>query len=90
MDELRRSMLNELARIGGSFKSEYEIASAREQSLQASLEKVTVNLRVRNSLKSSCESYRAMLRCIVICTIPSYNVTWRLFSSNQFRSLKLV
>jgi succinoglycan biosynthesis transport protein ExoP len=41
MDELRRSMLNELARIGGSFKSEYEIASAREQSLQASLEKVT-------------------------------------------------
>ena len=40
MEELRRSMLNELARIGQTYKSEYEIASARELSLQASLDNV--------------------------------------------------
>jgi succinoglycan biosynthesis transport protein ExoP len=40
MEELGRSMLNELTRIGETYKSEYEIASARQASLEASLENV--------------------------------------------------
>ncbi|KAA2236914.1 polysaccharide biosynthesis tyrosine autokinase [Salinarimonas soli] len=37
MQEIRRSILDELRRIGETYKSDYEIARAREQSLQDSL-----------------------------------------------------
>ena len=37
MTELRRSMADELARIAGSYKSNYEIAKSREESLEKSL-----------------------------------------------------
>ena len=40
MEELRRSILSELTRIGQTYRSDYEIANARERSLQASLDSV--------------------------------------------------
>ncbi len=65
MEELRRSMLNELERIGGTYKSEYEIASAREASLRASLESVVsqsqstkqAQIQLRE-LQSNAQTYR--------------------------------
>ena len=65
MEELRRSMLNELARIGGTYKSEHEIAGAREASLQASLENVVAQsqntkqaqIQLRE-LQSNAQTYR--------------------------------
>jgi succinoglycan biosynthesis transport protein ExoP len=68
MVELQRSILNELKRISDSYKSDYEIAKAREESIRASLQglvkqadkvgQAQVTLR---ALESSATTYRTIL-----------------------------
>lgn len=48
MDELRRSMLDELGRIAESYKSDYEISKARLQSLEESLAKLISGAQLTN------------------------------------------
>lgn len=67
MDEVRRSISNEMRRIGETYKSDYEIAQARVQSLQTSLDGLlnqnTEGGQARVKLKdleSSAQTYRTL------------------------------
>jgi succinoglycan biosynthesis transport protein ExoP len=67
MRELRRSMFAELQRTAETFKSDYEIAKARESSTEKSLNQIVAQsqttseaqITLRN-LQSSAETYRAL------------------------------
>lgn len=48
MDEIKRSIADELGRIAESYKSDYEIAETREQNLQQSLDKLISDSQVIN------------------------------------------
>jgi succinoglycan biosynthesis transport protein ExoP len=68
MVELQRSILNELKRIADSYRSDYEIAKTREESIQASLAALvkqaekTGNSQVRlKALEGSSTTYRTIL-----------------------------
>ena len=67
MRELRRSIFGELERTAESFKSDYEIAKAREDSMQKSLNKIIAKSQTTNeaqitlrNLQSNAENYRAI------------------------------
>ena len=67
MREIRRSIFDEFKRIAQSYKSEYDIAKARENSLQASLASTVTGSQTANTaqvelrqLESSAQSYRAL------------------------------
>jgi succinoglycan biosynthesis transport protein ExoP len=67
MKELRRSIANELGRIAESYKSDYEIAQTREQSLRESLAGVVSQSKVTSQaqlglreLESNAQTYRAL------------------------------
>jgi succinoglycan biosynthesis transport protein ExoP len=67
MREIRRSMFDEFKRIAEAYKSEYDIAKARENSLQASLAATvagsqttdTAQIELRQ-LESAAQSYRSL------------------------------
>ena len=67
MREIRRSIFDEFKRIAQSYKSEYDIAKARENSLQASLASTVTGSQTANNaqvelrqLESAAQSYRAL------------------------------
>ena len=67
MFEIRRSIMNELKRIAETFKSDYEIAIAREKSIEKSLaEAVSVNQTTNQAqislkdLDSNAQTFRAL------------------------------
>jgi polysaccharide biosynthesis transport protein len=67
MQEVRASIADEMRKIAGSYKSDYEIALARENSLRKSLEKVVGESHVSNQaqvqlreLQSSADSTRSL------------------------------
>ena len=67
MREIRRSIFDEFKRIAQAYKSEYDIAKARENSLQASLATTVSGSQTANSaqvelrqLESAAQSYRAL------------------------------
>jgi len=67
MREIRRSIFDEFKRIAQSYKSEYDIAKARENSLQASLASTVTGSQTANNaqvelrqLDSAAQSYRAL------------------------------
>jgi len=67
MQLLRRSIDDELKRIGETYKSEYEIAKAREESVQKSLDALVATSHVANEaqvtlhgLESSADTYRSL------------------------------
>jgi polysaccharide biosynthesis transport protein len=67
MKELRRSIANELGRIAESYKSDYEIAQTREESLRESLAGVVSQSKVASQaqlglreLESNAQTYRAL------------------------------
>jgi len=67
MHELRRTMFEELQRIAETYKSDYEIAKAREDSVQKSLNQIVSESQTTNeaqitlhNLDSSAQTYRAL------------------------------
>jgi succinoglycan biosynthesis transport protein ExoP len=67
MLEIRRSILDELRRIAETYKSDYEIAKAREESVQKSLNSLVAQSQEVNGaqvtlhdLESSAQTYRAL------------------------------
>jgi succinoglycan biosynthesis transport protein ExoP len=67
MRGLRRSIFQELQRIAETYKSDYEIAKSREESVQKSLDQIIAESRTTNQaqitlhdLQSSAESYRSL------------------------------
>jgi succinoglycan biosynthesis transport protein ExoP len=67
MFEIRRNILDELRRIAETYKSDYEIAMAREQSVQKSLKEIVAQSQEVNGaqvtlhdLESSAQTYRAL------------------------------
>ena len=67
MRELRRNIFAELERTAETFKSDYEIAKAREESVQKSLNQIVAKSQTTNeaqitlhSLQSTAETYRAL------------------------------
>ncbi len=67
MQELRNAIYDELQRIAETYKSEYEIAKAREESVQKSLDDLVSNSHVMNeaqvtlhNLESSAATYRSL------------------------------
>ena len=67
MREIRRSILDEFKRIAQAYKSDYDIAKARENSLQESLSSAVAGSHTTNKaqielrqLESSAQSYRAL------------------------------
>ena len=67
MRELRRTMFAELERTAETFKSDYEIAKAREELTEKSLNQLVAELQMTNdaqvtlhNLQSSAETYRAL------------------------------
>ena len=67
MDEIRHSILNELGRISGTYQSDYQIALAREQSLESSLEKTIAHSQNTKQagvelkeLQSNAQTYRTL------------------------------
>jgi polysaccharide biosynthesis transport protein len=67
MNELRRTMFEELQRIAETYKSDYEIAKTREDSVQTSLNKIIGESQITNeaqitlhNLESSAQTYRAL------------------------------
>jgi len=67
MRELRSSILDELGRIAQTFKSDYEISKAREESVQASLSSAVVESRTTSEaqvtlrdLEGTAQTYRAL------------------------------
>ena len=67
MDEIRKSIFDELKRIGGTYRSDYEIALAREQSIEASLGKVVAQSQTSKQaeiqlreLQSNSQTYRTL------------------------------
>jgi polysaccharide biosynthesis transport protein len=67
MYEIRKSIFDELKRIEETFKSDYQIAIAREQSIQQSLAEAVAQNQVTNQaqislkdLDSNAQTYRAM------------------------------
>jgi succinoglycan biosynthesis transport protein ExoP len=67
MGEIRKSIFDELRRIAETFKSDYEIATTREQSLQDSLSEIVTQSQTTNQaqvslreLESAAQTYRAL------------------------------
>jgi succinoglycan biosynthesis transport protein ExoP len=67
MREVRRSILDELRRIAETYKSDYEIAKTREDSVQKSLNQIVTESQTTNeaqivlhNLQSSAQTYRAL------------------------------
>ena len=67
MRELRRTIFEELERTAETFKSDYEIAKAREESVEKSLKQTVTELQTTNeaqvtlhNLQASAETYRAL------------------------------
>ena len=67
MREIRRSILDELKRIAASYQSDYDIAKARERSLEKSLASTVSGSQTTNKaqielrqLESTAQSYRAL------------------------------
>jgi polysaccharide biosynthesis transport protein len=67
MQELRRTMFSELQRIAETYKSDYEIAKTREDSVQKSLNQIVSESQTTNeaqialhNLESSAQTYRAL------------------------------
>ena len=67
MRELRRTIFEELQRIAETYKSDYEIAKAREDSVQKSLNQIVTESQTTNEaqiilhdLESSAQTYRAL------------------------------
>ncbi len=67
MEEIRHSIFDELKRIGGTYKSDYEIARAREQSMQASLDSAVTESQATSQasvqlreLQSNSQTYRSL------------------------------
>jgi succinoglycan biosynthesis transport protein ExoP len=67
MHELRRTMFSELQRIAETYKSDYEIAKTREDSVQNSLNQIVSESQTTNeaqialhNLESSAQTYRAL------------------------------
>jgi polysaccharide biosynthesis transport protein len=67
MSEIRRTIFEELQRIAETYKSDYEIAKTREESVQASLNKIVGESQITNeaqislhNLESSAQTYRAL------------------------------
>jgi len=67
MKEIRRSILDELRRIAETYKSDYEIAKAREDSVQKSLGEIVSESQTTNQaqialreLDSTAQTYRAL------------------------------
>ncbi len=53
MEELRRNIKDEMAKIAGSYKSEYEIAEARELSIKKSLDSAVAESKLTNQAQVS-------------------------------------
>jgi len=67
MREIRRSILDELQRIAETYKSDYEIARTREESVQRSLSEIVTQSQTTNeaqvalhSLDSSAQTYKSL------------------------------
>jgi succinoglycan biosynthesis transport protein ExoP len=67
MRELRRSIVDELRRIAETYKSDYEIAKTRQDSVQKSLDQIVIESQTTNEaqiilhdLESSAQTYRAL------------------------------
>jgi succinoglycan biosynthesis transport protein ExoP len=67
MHEIRRNILDELRRIAETYKSDYEISKARQDSVQSSLEHIVTESQTVNSaevtlhdLESSAQTYRTL------------------------------
>lgn len=64
---LKRALFNELSRIAETYKSDYEIAQARQDSLQKSMDELVAASKMNNQalvqlreLESTAQSYRAL------------------------------
>src|SRR6516164_7141189 len=67
MREIRKSILDELKRIAETYKSDYEIAKAREDSIRRSLDQIVAESQTTNEaqvvlrqLESTAKSYRSL------------------------------
>lgn len=67
MNEIRRSIAEELKRTAETYKSDYEIAKQREQSIQRSLDQIVTDSQTTNeasvtlhNLESNAQTYRAL------------------------------
>src|SRR5262249_40564629 len=67
MREIRKSILDELQRIAETYKSDYEIAKAREDSIRKSLDQIVAESQTTNQaqivlrqLESTAKSYRSL------------------------------
>lgn len=88
MDEIKRNMIDELKRIQESYKSDYDIAVTREESIKASLATVVSGLSSPIRRRFGYASSTAMRSRIRRCTTISCSATWNRSSSNRSPSVK--
>ena len=85
--EIRLSILDELRRIAETYKSEFEIAKARENSVQKSLDDIVPSRRRRTRRRSRCTISTAARKVVSDRSmIISCSATWNWCSSNPSRS----
>ena len=86
MEELRRNIGTELGRIAASYRSDYEIAKTREDSLEQTLASQVSEGQVPTATGSGCRNSRVPPRSIIRSTIVFCSAIWRRYSSSHFRS----
>ena len=85
MQELRHSIKDEMGKIDESYKSEYEIALTRQNSLEASLANVVSQSQPTGKAQIQSPSLKATRRHRAPFMTTFSNAIWRRYSSNPFR-----
>jgi polysaccharide biosynthesis transport protein len=80
MFQIRKSIFDELKRIEETFKSDYQIALAREQSIQKSLAEAVAQNQTTNQAQISLKDLDSRAQTM----IPSCNGTWSHCNSSPF------
>ena len=88
MREMRRSIFQELQRIGAAYKSDYDIAKARESSLEKSLASTVSGLKRRTKRRSNCVNLKVQRKATVRSMTTSNNAIRILCNNNHFPYLR--
>ena len=85
MREVRRSIFEEIKRIAAAYKSEYDIAKARENSLQRAWPRLFLDRKRRTiARRSNCVNLKVRRNATVRSITTSNSATRIMFSNNPF------
>ncbi len=84
MNEYKRLMFEELNRIAQSYRSDLDVATAREKSLRDSLAQATAVSASASENQVHCESFSALRKATKISTSYSFSAIRKPFSSRHF------